>query len=152
MKLTFIFYVNNFISLLCVQRWMWAAWNNIDLWSWVDVPLCWSFDHFLNRRSTIAFHYVVCFHFVGNVSAGESKFHWPKKVDDVKYPLFGDPQNFDYVDNNQKPREADIRNVCGTSQSCRRDYYATNDVNVARASKATETKFAALQSSQKLGK
>ena len=73
-------------------------------------------------------------------------------MEDTKAPLFGDPQTFPYVDESQKPEEAQVQSVCRQSQSCRRDYYATNDVNVARASKKTDINFAALQGSQKIGK
>ena len=105
---------------------------------------------FINGLFTIPFHFG--FHFAGNVTETESRFHWPRKVEETKFPLFGDPQAFLYVDENQKPEEAQVRSVCGKSQSCRRDYYATNDVSVARASKKTDTSFAALQSSQEIGK
>ena len=73
-------------------------------------------------------------------------------MEDTKAPLFGDPQTFPYVDESQKPEEAQVQSVCRQSQSCRRDYYATNDVIVARASKKTDINFAALQGSQKIGK
>ena len=93
----------------------------------------------------------VCSWSPGNVTAAESKFHWPRTVEDTKAPLFGDPQKFPYVDESQKPEEAQVQSVCRQSQACRRDYYATNDVSVARASKKTAITFAFLQRSQKRG-
>lgn len=65
--------------------------------------------------------------------------------------MFGDAMNFAYASNFVKPNEVTVRGACGPSLSCRRDYYVTNDVSIARATLKTEAHFDSLKSSQKKG-
>lgn len=81
------------------------------------------------------------------VSSNESKFHWPKNVDE-KTPVFGDAKTFVYKQGVVKPADKQVDQVCGDSSACRRDYYVTNDVSVARDSKKTQEAFKSLQLSQ----
>ena len=53
---------------------------------------------------------------------------------------------------NVKPTLSQVRTLCGDSDSCTHDYYVTNDVTVAEASKKAEDNFQHLQESQVKGK
>lgn len=83
-----------------------------------------------------------------NVSESDSKFVWPRKAVPDKVPLFGDPESFVYKEPAYRPVADDVNRKCGTSRSCKRDYYVTNDNLVALDSKTAEENFASLQKSQ----